>query len=106
MSLVVCQMSIDLVEPVTHWDDQMSSYPSGHGLPLSQPLLYCPQQYQPRPAVWSLNDLSTELLALIFQQVRFSPFAQRNSLGSNVAKPASVAMPFARETKLTELSAS
>lgn len=47
----------------------MASYAHGAG----QTYYHSQQQhhqYQPR---WSLNDLSTELLALIFEQVRDSP---------------------------------
>lgn len=48
----------------------MASYAQG----ACQPCYHSQQQqyhhHQPR---WSLNDLSTELLALIFEQVRYSP---------------------------------
>lgn len=55
----------------------MASYAPGAGQTChhSQQQLH-PHQYQPR---WSLNDLSTELLALIFEQVRDNPHQTSSS---------------------------
>lgn len=61
----------DLAECARQRRKRMASYAQGAG----QIYHYSQQQHhQPR---WSLNDLSTELLALIFEQVRNSPSRPR-----------------------------
>lgn len=65
MPPIICQLPVDVVECPIRWRERMSSFPSGPGQPS-----YYSQHLPHNQSTWSLNDLSTELLALIFQQVR------------------------------------
>lgn len=68
MSPLVCSLPRVLVECSRQRRDRMSSYSPGYGHTSSS--LQHPQQYeQPAGPRWSLNDLSTELLELILEQV-------------------------------------
>lgn len=69
MPPIVCRLPVDAVECPIQWRERMSSLSSGPGQ-----LYYYSQQYQHYQSTWSLNDLSTELLSLIFLQVRFFLF--------------------------------
>lgn len=70
MSSIIYTLPIVPVECARRRRERMSSSRSGHGQQFHYPQQHQYQhqhpQAQPR---WSLNDLSTELLALIFEQV-------------------------------------
>lgn len=75
MPPIVCRLPVEAVECSNQWRERMSSFPSAAGQPSYYSQQQCRQQqqhHQQQQPTWSLNDLSTELLTLIFQQVRFS----------------------------------
>lgn len=63
----------DLAECARQRRKRMASYAHGAG----QTFHYSQQHQHHQQPRWSLNDLSTELLALIFEQVRDSPSRPR-----------------------------
>lgn len=67
MPPILCDIPRQLVECFHGTSERMSNMPPGYGQPSYQLPRY---QYQPNLSARSLNDLSTELLALIFEQVR------------------------------------
>lgn len=75
MPPIVCQLPVEAVECSNQWRERMSSFSSGVG----QPSYYSQQyrQHHQQQPIWSLNDLSTELLTLIFQQVRLPMILQQ-----------------------------
>lgn len=70
MPPVVCTLPRDPAECSRQRKERMSSFPPGLGQ-----LSHLPSQlqYATSSSRWSLNDLSTELLALIFEQVCGTP---------------------------------
>lgn len=68
MSPLVCSLPRVLVECSRQRRERMSSFSAGYGQPSSS--FHHLQQNRPAELRWSLNDLSTELLVLILEQVR------------------------------------
>lgn len=74
MSSIISSLPVVPVECTRFRREYMPSIRPGHGQSFYYPYQYQPQhQHQQAQAKWSLSDLSTELLALIFEQVRSSP---------------------------------
>lgn len=92
MPPTLCDIPRQLVECLHGTSERMSNMPPGYGQPSYQLPRY---QYQPNLPARSLNDLSTELLALIFEQVRTCP-AQRPPVATSTKAFAMRGVPCGR----------